>query len=68
MSKTKKKNDWQQNKWAWLATGLVSGALSYVFISLAINSGSYWHYAASILLFWLAVKFSIQAVKLHGKN
>lgn len=51
-----------------LVAFVVSLALSYLFISLAIDSGSYWHYGPSLGFLWLGVKASIRAVKHHGEK
>jgi hypothetical protein len=42
---------WHQTRTGHLIFGLAELGLSYLFISLAINSGSLWQYALAIIFF-----------------
>jgi hypothetical protein len=49
-------DNWHKTKLGYLSFGLGELLLAYLFVSLAINSGSLWQYALSIILFVGAIQ------------
>ncbi len=55
---------WQQG-----TAALVSLVIAYGFVSLAIDSGSYWHYIGAFAFIVLGVRYARYAFsKRHGKD
>lgn len=50
--------------WVLVLLAAVFGGLSYGFVSLAIDSGSLWEYAVSIIFLVWAVKYTVRGVRL----
>ncbi len=69
MAKTSSVN-WHETWQAYAAQAVLGLLLAYVFVSLAINSGSIFQYFVAILLFSLSLRATITAVKRfrHGNN
>ncbi|MBX4201962.1 hypothetical protein KW803_03690 [Candidatus Saccharibacteria bacterium] len=57
-----------QTWWVRLVIALVFLMLSYGFISLAIDSGNLFEYAAAIVCFWYALHNSIRTFRLAVFN
>lgn len=67
MAKSNLKKSYEQmlaSRW-WVQFGLslVFVSISYVFISLAINSGELWQYAVGIVFFVWGVRYFVFALK-----
>jgi putative Mn2+ efflux pump MntP len=63
MGKVILKKPWQHG-----AAALVSFGIAYFFISLAIDSGSYWHHIGAIIFIYLGIKCIRHMFKRHGKK
>ncbi len=51
-----------------MAAGTVALAATYAFASLAIDRGSYWHYAFGLTTFLLAIKYFWLGIKKLKKH
>lgn len=58
-----RKNQWGQRRETKAAKGIIGLLLFYVFGSLAIDSGSYWHYSAAVLFGGFGVWFIVRAIR-----
>lgn len=56
-------SDLLNSVWTRLGAAVVGLVLSYAFASRAIDTGSYWHYLASLVFLVLSIKLAAQAVK-----
>jgi hypothetical protein len=59
---------WKQTRKGLLISGVMEAILFYVFASLAIDSGSLWHYALAIIFLVGAGISFVKAIKGHGKD
>lgn len=57
MAKGKVTVSYHENRRILAVKTLISTALAYIFGSLAIDSGSYWHYLLAVIAIVFAVKF-----------
>lgn len=53
-----------RKQWALALVAVIFFALSYGFISLAIDSGSLWQYAIGIVFLILAIKYLVRGARL----
>lgn len=67
MSPFRKLDHWHQTKPGFLVFGLVELGLAYVFVSLAINSGSLWQWALGFVLVFGALSNLVRIFKKHKK-
>lgn len=51
-----------------LAASAVSLLLSYVFVSLALDTARYWQYLLAIIFLVFGIKFLISSFKTHGNK
>lgn len=64
-----KRTTFLHNRLFLAVAGVLILWLSYAFGSLAINTGSYWHYLACLVLLVMGVKTLIRSVKgNHGRQ
>lgn len=54
--------------WQLALLCVLSLAAAYLFASLAIDSGSLWHYILCFAAVYLAVKFAIQSIRTFSKE
>jgi hypothetical protein len=55
-----------QPRWVVLLAGVVSLAVSYGAVSVAIDTGSWWAYLVCFFTFGLAVRWILKAIKGNG--
>ena len=60
--------EWKQSQVGLVTTGVIELVLAYVFGSLAIDTGSYWHYLLAFIFLAGFVHSLVKAVKSHGKK
>ncbi|CAN5624999.1 hypothetical protein BH23PAT1_BH23PAT1_5310 [soil metagenome] len=63
MTKTTAKASKQNTRAVYALKAAVSLVAAYIFGSLAIDSGSYWHYLFTLVSVVLSVKFIVRALK-----
>ncbi len=66
MGKTKTKGStgqWWERRDVRLLKGLLDLLIAYIFGSLAIDSGSYWHYLAAIIFAVIGIRYFILAIR-----
>lgn len=59
--------EWKQTRKGLLISGLAEAVLAYVFASLAISSGSGWHYLLAFIFLTGTIISFVKAIKGHGK-
>jgi len=66
MGKTKSQagqRQWWERRDARLLKGLLDLLIAYIFGSLAIDSGSYWHYLLALLFIVLGIRYLLKSVR-----
>lgn len=59
---------WKQSRNGLLISGVIELVLAYIFVSLAIDSGSYWHYLLTFIFLVGAIHNFVKAHKRHVKK
>ena len=60
--------EWKQTRVGLLISGLVEAVLAYIFVSLALNSGSGWHYLLAGIFLIGAVISLLHAISRKSKG
>lgn len=58
---------WHKTRLGYLVFGFVELAVTYVFVSLAIDSGSLWEYILAIVFLFGTVQNLVRALWMHKK-
>ena len=52
-----------ESRWGLALCGALGLAAAYVLASLAIDTGHYWQYLATMIVLWFSIKFLIKAAR-----
>lgn len=66
MRSLSKVHAWKQSRTGLLITGTLELVLAYIFGSLALDSGSFWHYLLALVFFIGAVQSFFKAIRNHA--
>lgn len=58
---------WHQTRFGLVTFGIAKLGLCYLFVSLAINSGSLWQWALAAILLFSGIINLIKILKVHTK-